>query len=71
MTPLRQQLINQMQLKGYCDKTIKSYVCIIAQISLHYHTPADQLTVNQIRDFILKRITIDKFSKPWMNLAIA
>jgi site-specific recombinase XerD len=71
MTPLRQQLINQMQLKGYCDKTIKSYVCIIAQIALHYHTPADQLTVDQIRDFILKRITIDKLSKPWMNQAIS
>jgi hypothetical protein len=25
-----------MQLKGYCDKTIKSYVRIIAQIALHY-----------------------------------
>jgi integrase/recombinase XerD len=71
MTPLRQQLINQMQLKGYCDKTIKSYVCIIAQIAFHYHTPADQLTVDQIRNFILKRITTDKLSKPWMNLAIS
>ena len=71
MTPLRKQLIDQMHLKGYCDKTIKSYVCIIAQIALYYHTPADQLTVDQIRDFILERITVDKLSKPWMNLAIS
>jgi site-specific recombinase XerD len=71
MTTLRKQLIDQMHLKGYCDKTIKSYVSIIAQIALHYHTPADQLTVDQIRDFILKRITIDKLSKPWMNQAIS
>ena len=71
MTPLRKQLIDQMQLKGYCDKTIRSYVSIIAQIALYYHTPADQLTVDQIRDFILKRITVDKLSKPWMNMAIS
>lgn len=71
MTPLRQQLIKQMQLKGYCDKTIKSYVSIISQIALHYRTPADQLSVDQIRDFIHKRITVDKLSKPWVNMAIS
>lgn len=71
MTPLRQQLIQQMQMKGYCDKTIKSYVGIISQTALYYRTPADQLTVDQIRDFILKRITVDKLSKPWMNMAIS
>jgi site-specific recombinase XerD len=71
MSPLREQLIQQMQLKGYCKKTIKSYVSIIAQIALFYHTPADQLSVIQIREFILKRITIDHRSKPWMNMAIS
>jgi site-specific recombinase XerD len=71
MTPLRKQLIDQMHLKGYCNKTIKSYVGIIAQIALHYHAPADQLTVDQIRDFILERITVGKRSKPWMNIAIS
>lgn len=71
MTPLRQQLIKQMQLKGYCDKTIKSYVSIISRIALHYRTPADQLSVDQIRDFIHKRITVDKLSKPWVNMAIS
>ena len=60
-----------MQLKGYCQKTIKSYVGIIAQIASFYHTPADKLTVDQIRDYILKRITVDHLSKPWMNMAIS
>jgi len=71
MSALRKQLIQQMQLEGYCKKTIKSYVSIIAQIASFYHTPADQLSVNQIRDFILKRITIDHRSKSWMNMAIS
>ena len=71
MSTLRKQLIQQMQLKGYCQKTIKSYVGIIAQIASFYHTPADKLTVDQIRDYILKRITVDHLSKPWMNMAIS
>jgi integrase/recombinase XerD len=71
MSTLRQQLIQQMQLKGYCQKTIKSYVSIIAQIASFYHTPADQLSIDQIRDYILRRITVDHLSKPWMSMAIS
>lgn len=71
MSALRKQLIQQMQLEGYCKRTIKSYVSIIAQIASFYNTPADQLSVIQIREFILKRITIDHRSKSWMNMAIS
>jgi site-specific recombinase XerD len=71
MSTLRKQLIQQMQLKGYCQKTIKSYVGIIAQIASFYHTPADQISVDQIRDYILKRISADHLSKQWMNMAIS
>ena len=44
---------------------------IISKIASFYHTPADQLTIDQIRDFILRRITVDHLSKPWMNAAIS
>lgn len=71
MSALRQQLIQQMQLRAYSPKTIKSYVSIISKIASFYHTPADQLTIDQIRDFILRRITVDHLSKPWMNAAIS
>ncbi len=71
MNTLRHQLIQQMQLKGYCQKTIKSYVSIIAQIASFYHTPADQLSIDQVRDYILRRITVDHLSKPWMSMAIS
>jgi len=71
MSALRKQLIQQMQLEGYCKRTIRSYVGIIAQIASFYNTPADQLSVLQIREFILKRITIDHRSKSWMNMTIS
>ena len=71
MSTLRQQLIQQMQLKGYCQRTIKSYVNIIAQIASFYHLPADQLSIDQIRDYLLKRITVDHLSKSWMSMTIS
>jgi site-specific recombinase XerD len=64
-------MIQQMKLKGYSPKTIQSYVGSIAQIALHYHTPAEQLSIAQIRDYILQNITDNKRSKSWMNVIIS
>jgi site-specific recombinase XerD len=64
-------MIQQMKLKGYSPKTIQSYVGSIAQIALHYHTPAEQLSIAQIRDYILQNITDNKRSKSWMNIIIS
>lgn len=71
MGTLRKQLIQQMQLKGYSPVTIKTYVSNIAQIASFYNTPADLLTVDQIRDYILLNITGKKLSKSWMNSTIS
>ncbi|MCK9400737.1 MAG: phage integrase N-terminal SAM-like domain-containing protein, partial [Bacteroidales bacterium] len=71
MSTLRKQLIQQMQLKGYSPVTIKTYVSNIAQIASFYNTPADLLTVDQIRDYILLNITGKKLSKSWMNSTIS
>jgi site-specific recombinase XerD len=71
MSTLRKQLIQQMQLKGYSPRTIESYVSIISKIALFYHTPADQLSIDQIREYILRRITVDHLSKPWVSMAIS
>jgi site-specific recombinase XerD len=71
MSTLRKQMIQQMKLKGYSPKTIQSYVGSIAQIALHYHTPAEQLSIAQIRDYILQNITDNKRSKSWMNIIIS
>ena len=71
MSTLRTQMIQQMMLKGYSPKTIQSYVGSISQIALHYHTPAEQLSIAQIRDYILQNITDNNRSKSWMNIIIS
>jgi len=71
MSTLRNQLIQQMQLKGYSPVTIKNYVSCISRMASFYNSPADQLSVDQIRSYILLGITEKKLSKPWMNATIS
>jgi len=71
MSTLRKQMIQQMQLEGYSEVTIKTYVSNIALLASFYKTPADLLTVDQIRDYILRNITEKKLSKSWMNSTIS
>jgi len=65
------QLIQQMQLKGYSPRTITTYVSMISHLASHYHTPADLLSVDQIREYIMQNITTKKRSKSWMNMMIS
>ncbi|NCB44435.1 MAG: hypothetical protein EOM59_17725 [Clostridia bacterium] len=71
MSTLRKQMIQQMQLEGYSEVTIKTYVSNIAHLASFYKTSADLLTVDQIRDYILRNITEKKLSKSWMNSTIS
>lgn len=41
MTPLRRQMIEEMQLRGYAQSTIEGYVHAVAQLARHYRRSAD------------------------------
>jgi site-specific recombinase XerD len=71
MKPLRAQLIQQMQLKGYSQRTIDTYVDCILSLSRYYNTSPDLLTINQIRDYFLYCLNEKKLSKSWMNQTIS
>ncbi|MBK7969614.1 MAG: phage integrase N-terminal SAM-like domain-containing protein [Bacteroidetes bacterium] len=52
MSSLREQMIQQMQLRGYSQQTIASYLNSIQTLSKHYNQSPDELTWDQIRLFI-------------------
>ncbi|MBK8873651.1 MAG: phage integrase N-terminal SAM-like domain-containing protein [Bacteroidetes bacterium] len=49
MSSLREQMIQQMQLKGYSQQTIASYLNSIQSLSKHYNQSPNELTSDQIR----------------------
>jgi site-specific recombinase XerD len=54
MTPLRQRLIEDLRLRGYADRTITTYVGVVARLADFYHAAPDGLTEEQLRTYLLQ-----------------
>lgn len=44
MTALRIRMIEDMQLRGFSERTQEAYVRAVKQLSAHYHKSPDQIT---------------------------
>ena len=53
MTTLRQQMIQDLQLRGLGERTQEAYVRAVRQLAAHYRLPPDQLSEQQIREYLL------------------
>jgi site-specific recombinase XerD len=55
MTALRQRMTQDLQLRGYADRTVEADVRAVAQLARFYHTAPDQLSDEQVRQYLLHR----------------
>jgi integrase/recombinase XerD len=53
MTPLRQRMLEDLQIRQYSPTTIRLYLHSVAEFARHFHTPPDQLGPEQIRQYQL------------------
>jgi integrase/recombinase XerD len=53
MTPLRQQMIEDMQLRGLSSGTQRSYVGVVRQLAEYYDRSADQISEEELRSYFL------------------
>src|SRR5208337_4289803 len=53
MTPLRQKLIDEIQLRGFSPHTQDSYVRSVTGLARFYHRSPDQLGDDEIKDYLL------------------
>jgi integrase/recombinase XerD len=53
MTALRQRLIDDLHLRGYAERTVETYVAVVARLARHFHAAPDQLSEVQLRDYLL------------------
>lgn len=70
MTPLRQRMIHDLQLRGYSERTVGAYVHPVAQLARFYHASPDTLTEEQIRDYLLHLSTVQKVSRSTHTIAL-
>ena len=71
MTPLRQQLIAALTLKGYSEKTHEAYIASVAGLARYYRRPPDVLSDGEIRDYLLSLHQERKLSASTVNVAVS
>jgi site-specific recombinase XerD len=52
-TPLRQKMIEDMQLHGLADRTQESYLLAVRQLARHYHKSPDRINEEELRQYFL------------------
>ena len=53
ITPLRQKLIEDLQLHGFSDSTQKLYMAAVRRLSEYYRKSPDQVNEAELRDYFL------------------
>ncbi len=51
MTPLRQKMIDAMQVRGFAARTHESYLSAVAALAKHYHRTPEDLSVDEIQAY--------------------
>lgn len=70
MTPLRERMIQDLQLKGYSESTQKLYVSAVRQLCEHFSKPPGQLTEENLRDYFLYGKNVKKWSRATNTVAL-
>jgi integrase/recombinase XerD len=52
-TPLRQKMIEDMQLRGLAVRTQETYLLAVRQLARHYHKPPDWINEEELRQYFL------------------
>ena len=70
MKQLRQRIIQDLQLRGYADRTVEAYVHAVAQLARFYQTSPDQLSEEQVRQYLLHLSTVQKVARGTHTIAL-
>ena len=70
MTPLRQRMVEDMQLRGLSARTQECYVAAVRQFAEHFHTRPDRLTEEQLRQYFLYLANDKKVARATATIAL-
>ena len=69
MTPLRQRMIDAMQLRGLAERTQQAYVSAVAGLARHYHCSPHQLDGAQVQAYLLHLARQRRLARSSVNQA--
>ncbi len=70
MTPLRQRMIEDLQLRGLSKKTQDAYVRAVRQLAEHYDKSPDRITEEELRQYFLYLKNVKRASRSACTIAL-
>jgi len=70
MTPLRQRMLEDLQLRGLSERTQELYVNAVRQLAEHYHKSPDRITEEELRDYFLYLKNVRHYSRSASTIAL-
>jgi integrase/recombinase XerD len=70
VTPLRQQLIEDLQLHGLSPRTQEMYVAAVKQLAEYYHKSPDQVSEEELRAYFLYLKNVKKVAPSTFTIAL-
>ena len=71
MTPLREKMIRDMQLRRFADETKRIYIHAVRELAMHYMKAPDQITDEQIQSYLLYMLNDRKLAWKTVDTAIS
>ena len=70
MTPLRQRMIEDLQLRSLSERTQEMYVRAVRQLAEHSHKSPDRITEGELRDYFLYLKNVKHYSRSASTIAL-
>lgn len=70
MTPLRQRMTEDMQLRGLSARTQEAYAHAVRQLAGHFHRAPDRLSEEDLRQYFLYLINVKRFARASFTIAL-
>jgi len=71
MTTLRQNFIRELVIRGMSPRTVDAYVKAMAGLAKHYHQSPEQLSDEQLKDYLLYLTQERKLAASSLNVAVS
>lgn len=70
MENLKQKFLEDLELHGYCERSIDMYARAVRQLEDHYNKPAEKVSEDKIRKYFLYNKNVRKWSRSASTIAI-
>ena len=70
MTPLRKRLLDDLQLKGYSERTQEMYIRAVRQLAEHYRKSPDKISEEELRQYFLYTKNVRNWSRSTSTIAL-